>query len=337
MKWYEEPLFDGTSEDERRHVNNFATPAFRLSVQSSIYHGHPLDHVAVYEELFAVFKPILQRDAERLLMTETAGRNPRRRKSIKEGDWHPFEYMRSVIPDDDRYFVGFDFQSGFNGDDRYDIGPTKFYFVTDRNSRLEATIPVADFEAGSIDIQALKDCLLKLPVFSALAGYGMCISDTFDWPVDGLYRLHPIARKFPVLDICRSDRRQWFSDTDRGFNEYWIGGINWLTLVCEPFVSALGGVKQLTTGLNSAISCDVAGDSILFQLGPRPITGERGKDDDLLPLYFELGERLKPIGEGYPSLTNGSNHVFGTNSMRAENLKWSRRFYDQQWFEESSK
>ena len=352
MDWKDDPLFceEFGSGNWVSRIDRFATPAFRLSVNTSRYIGAPYDHVDAYQALFDVFKPILQRDAQRLLMVDLNGK-PRRRKSITADDWEPFKQQREIHPEDDRYFIGFDYQSGFVKSDwpkpsevptgyiRYDVGPTKFLSRDDRSGRLDASIPVADFVAGNIDLDALKSAMLGLPVFGALAGYGLCHSDTFDHPHEHDDNLKNIARKFPVLDVCGSEMRRFWFDDDSDTTKHWIPGINWLTLVRDPYLNAMGGVKAITDGLDSAISWEAKQGGVLFQLGDHPITGEAGVDDDLLPLYFELGERLQPQGNGAPSKETPWQIPFGQFNNNPENdranLNWARRFYDRKWFEEN--
>lgn len=346
MKWYQNPVFEGRPEDLDMQISKIATPAFRMSLQSSIYHAHPLDYVEEYSALFELFEPILQRDATRLLFIEPPRLNKRRRKKILPEDWEPFRYQREIISDDDRTFIGFDFQSGDNNNPhnrRYDIGPTKFYARVDSNIRLDASIPVEDFLTGALDIDRLKACLFDLPIHSGLAGYGMCISDTLDWPVYTHGLIEP-ARRFPVLDLCASIDRSWVLDSGYGERDYrdgrhmWLGGLNWLTHVGEPFLSRLGGLKAVTDGLDSRIIWDTGKDAVVFQIGERPITGQAGIDDDLLPLYFELGQRLQPPDDGCPSTRYPFHRVFGGNPTEyPENVHWARRFYDGPdgpWFRE---
>lgn len=342
--WYEDPVFDGDPSDGHFQLSRFATPAFRLSLKSFWRQGHPFEYLDEYRRLFSVFEPILRRDAERLLMIETAGKKPRRRKSITNDDWDPFGHLMSkVLSGDDPAgeisewrFVGFDFQHGFNGDDRHDIGPTKFFLNITDAVQLDAYIPVPDFAEGRLDVDALKQALLALPVVTAIAGYGMCISDTFDWPHDGGNALLPVARKFPVLDLCVPGNRSWRGAGADEFKEFWLNGINWLTLVGEPVLSALGGADAVTRDLSPDIQWSKGRDTVLFQLGPRPITGERGADDALLPLYFALGDRLRPLDGHYPSANGRTQYPFGhvgDQQHKECNNDWARRFYDRRWFE----
>jgi hypothetical protein len=345
MKWYQDNIFTTGVEDRNYYYDpdRFCSPSFRLSLISSLEKGKVHDYTKEFEDLFVLFQPILEEKTKSLHMVETAGLNPRRRKSIKGTDWHPFEHMCSVIPDDDAHWIGFDFKSNISAKSGDDIGPTKFFFEVMGTRKLDINIPVEDFENNKIDIDQLKKCLLAIPSFSGLAGYGVCITqDILMGAISDGYQLIPIAQKYPSLDLCQNDRRQWWPEQDEDTTDHWILGVNWLTMVCEPYLSALGGLSKITKGLNSQITWEASEDAVIFQLGERPITGQKDVDDDLLSLYFELGERLKPIGEGCPSLKSTHSPFGVADTITGEehlklNTMWARRFYDQQWFKEFSK
>lgn len=335
MTWQVDKLFQPSNPDSLDELGGLATPAFRLSAQGSLKDAHPLDHVAAYDSLFRVFKPILERHAERLTMIEKAGAKSRRRTSITSEDWQPFHYMKDVIDDDDRYWIGFDFKSGKTAQ-LFDRGPTGFRFRVARTVQLDATISVSAFGRHEIDLVALKEAILGLPMRTVIAGYGMATSSYFDGHETARELLIPVAMKYPALDICPSPLRAWFADHDNDFTQSWVAGVNWLTLVAEPFLSTLGGPEAIMKGLPDTIETRTSNNAVLFQLGEQPITGQKGEDDALLPLYNALGQRLKPHGEDCPSGRHPREPVFGSENADLS-LLWERRFYDGRWFEEISK
>lgn len=201
---------------------------------------------------------------------------------------------------------------------------------------LDISIPVADFDAGGFDVVGLKAALLSVPAVTAIAGYGMGFTDTFGSLGGGDWSLAPIAKRYPALDLLRPVNRTWRGAQPDNFKEYWLVGINWLTLVGEPILSRLGGVAKITRDLDPRITWQEGDNTVLFQLGPRPITGRKSVDDDLLPLYSELGARLKPLGDDFPSASWRTHSVFGYvdhDESKIVNNDWSRRFYDRRWFE----
>ena len=335
MSWQDDQLFTGDKTDPFR-LGSFASPAFRLSMLSSFDQAHPFQHLEAYRDLFAAFRPCLEARAERMLMIEKPGGSARRRKTINAQDWDPFGHMASVIPADDGHFIGFQFQSGFieqgTGDaseNTYDAGPALFRFWVGSIIELDATVALEDWRSGLLDFERAKDAILRIPAGTALAGFGLALSDLIDNSTasQSAQNLLPVALKYPAIDVSHNGRRRWFADYERDLTTYWIAGISWITVVGEPFLSALGGADALASGLSPQIAVRKGRDSVMFQLGDRPITGEAGTDDALLPLYHALGGRLKPKGNGHPSRRNPRHPVFG-KSQKARSLAWERRFYD---------
>ena len=342
--WYDDSLFQGDADDGVRQLNKFATPVFRLTLQSHWQQGHPFEYQDQYAKLFSVFEPYLRRDAGRLVMVETAGTRPRRRTSITDDDWQPFQQMQDKVlsganPADEISewrFIGFDYQASPKAEKRSGAGATKFFLHVREAINLDVSIPVADFDAGGFDVAGLKAALLTIPAVTAIAGYGMGFTDSFGSLGGGDASLRLIAERYPALDLLRPVNRTWRGAHPDNFKEYWLVGINWLTLVGEPILSRLGGVAKITRGLDPRITWQEGDNTVLFQLGPHPITGQKSVDDDLLPLYFELGARLKPLGDDFPSASWRTQDVFGSvgdNELKLLNNDWSRRFYDRRWFE----
>jgi hypothetical protein len=335
LNWHEGGIFQTSDPNSLEELCGVASPAFRLSAQASLDTAHPHDYVEAYHRLFEVFEPLMKQHAKRLVVNEVGGAKPRRRTSITNADWQPFHHLKTVVPDNDRYWIGFDFQSGKTSE-LADAGSAGFRFRVANTVQLDVTIPVPEFNENKIIIGDLKKALLALPVASAQAGYGLKASlyvDDRGW----LRKLFvPVARAYSALDVCPSPLRSWFAEHDADFNQYWICGINWPTLIGEPYLSALGGPEVLLEDLPSAIKAEVSDHAMLFQLGERPITGETGKDDELLSLYHALGARLQPLGEGCPSVRHPRGPVFGADGKETS-LLWERRFYDGKWFEETGK
>ncbi|RCW79888.1 type VI immunity family protein [Paracoccus lutimaris] len=331
MSWINDPIFNGSHEEHGRILlSQTARPAFRLGLLSSIHQAHPFEFVDEYQRLFEVFEPILRRDAKRLKFWEEPGLI-RRRKSIQKGDWTPFAHLKASVPPPDFTFVGFEFQSGKTVDDIHDAGPTSFRVRITDTSWLDATVPVDALDDGTLDVDELKAALLAIPTRSGFAGYGLCLSQDHHGtgPSQG-YRTYEVARKFPAIDTQYLSSRGWANGSDDDPNRTWILGLNWLTLVGEPFLSRMGGVTSITDGLPSEITWEKGNETVLFQIGDRPITGEAGIDDALLPLYFELGARLQPPGDVTPS-RKYPRPVF-VNTLQNEGVDWDRRFYDRRWF-----
>jgi hypothetical protein len=335
MPWQNDPVFTGNPSDPFR-LETFASPAFRLSLLASFDRAHPFAHLKAYQNLFEVFLPCLQKRAERLLMIEKPGAAARRRRTITPADWDPFGHMASVIPADDGHFIGFQFQSGFRdlgtgdaAENTYDAGPALFRFWVGSIIDLDATIPVDDWNSGLLDQKKLKQAILQIPAATGLAGFGLALSDLADngAAVRHQRNLAAVADKYPALDVSHNGRRRWFADYERDVSGYWLAGINWLTFVGEPFLTALGGADAVSQGLPADIEVTRGPHGVLFQLGESPTTGQTGAKDALIPLYRALGAKLRPKSGAHPSKKNPRHPVFG-ESLKAESLAWERRFYD---------
>ena len=353
IRWYQDPAFKETSfADDFRTAEMDGRPAFRFTLHSHTRDGHPFEYGVIYDEIFSLFEPILRRDTTHVAMYTSKGTSAKRKDPAKAGDWwSPFAFMRQEFlngtdPHSDYsiwHWNGFDFLSGLENSEvhrnshRY-LGPTKFSADFFGSIKIDVTIPVVDFEAGAIDIERLKELVLLLPVATANMGYGICCFDSLIGETESVGYWQNLARRFPALDVCPMDKRnQWRLEHKGNFTNYWLDGITWITFVGNHFLEPLGGVDKLTKGLDSRITWEESKNGVLFQLGSHPITGEAGVDDDLLPLYFELGARLKPFKENCPSASHNWQRVFSPYPEENLNWQWARRFYDSDWIPRTKK
>jgi len=107
---------------------------------------------------------------------------------------------------------------------------------------------------------------------------------------------------------------------------FWIAGINWITGVGEPFLSALGGANQLANNAPEGVSTIAGPHSVAFRVGSAPLAGD---DRSAIGVYRALGDILQPFD--YPSEDNPPMApVFG-DMMPKESLDWARRFYTGNW------
>ena len=329
MSFENDPLFGGGPQ-EAPDVGYESSPCFRLAIQSNYELAHPFKFTNEYEELFAVFAPILQERCKKLWYSEEPGGKWRRRKSIKDEDWHPFEHLKKVIPADDAFWLRFAYLDTprYHPFDSLDNAVTRFKYFQFSNLQLDVCIPLDDWRVGKLDMNHLMAALSKLPFGTMMAGFGLSISDSVEGGGEEFMQgLMPIAEKYPALDIAHSERRSWFADYEDDLSQYWLSGINWITGVGGPFLAALGGADRLMANLPAGITAFKGQNSVMFQLGDRPITGQAGVDDDLLPLYHALGQRLKPAIDGCPTKKHPHKPVFSEYEME-KSLAWSRRFYD---------
>lgn len=321
MTWADDDIFSSQGM-----LHGVANPGFRLSLLLPYDAGHPYRHTEAYEALFAIFAPILQERCDRVYMWDRPGAKARRSKKILPADWTPFRHIRSVYADQaDGIFTGFYFVD--KHDARGDgAGPCSFRFFVGRAIRLDVVVPLADWQAGRVSIDALVAALQALPYFSFIAGYGLALSETYSHgDTQDIYNaLYRYGLRFPVVDLVTDEARSRSSDDDgSGVPELGLAGINWLTGVGTRFLHA--GAASIVQGLPPAIGLNQGPNGIVFRAGEGPISGEAGADDATLPLYSALGARLSRLWR--PNEDMPRPPVFGEFLPR-ESLAWEQRFFE---------
>lgn len=322
-------------------VKNYYSPSLRFTMVNSMTRANPFDYIAEYQDLFEKFIPILRRDATKLYFFENGSFSPRKRKSIKETDWEPYSHHKKTRPPGACYGGRFHFVSGnvtFDRDkfpwsqDVDDRGPTRFVGTVLNTVNVDASIPIDDFLLGNIDVNGIVSAAMKIPFSSFSLGYGLSYSVGMEEDVseDQLKKIQRIARRYPVLDISPAATKSWSSEFENRNNKSWIGGINWITGVGEPFLDRLGGAQKVMENLAEDISAKRNENGVAFTIGDKPITGEHTVDDKYMPQYFELGRRLRPIADGHPSSEHPRVSVFPSQAV---SINWERRFYDKKWFD----
>lgn len=320
--WINAPFF---ADQGPAAIGATLSPAFRVTGFFPYRAAHPYTLTDAWEAVFACFKPIVEERCDRIRMWEMPGAKARRSKAVQTADWHPFRHLKAVHSNvDSGIFTGFSFADSTDDKDMSGRGPTAFRFFVGSSIRLDATVSVADWNAGRLDIDAVCAALSALPFVSFTAGLGFCLSERHAQGDDGgfLGRMMPAAHRYPVLDTMHAERRAFFSGDERDFPKIGLAGINWITGVGEPFFSKGGGAK-LGQGLPDGVTAETGKHGIVFRLGDAPITGEAGVDDATLPLYHALGQRLKTVWSPQPR----PSPVFGDDYPR-ESLAWERRFFD---------
>ncbi|WP_089727584.1 type VI immunity family protein [Candidatus Thiosymbion oneisti] len=310
--------------DIRDDWGRYAMPAFRLCAYFPLT-THPYHYTVQYERLFAHYRPILEENTRIIRIFETPGTNARRKIRIQPGDWTPFQQIcKDKEPDiEAAYWFGFEF---FDQEDkrRKGVGPNRFYFfVWHDRIALDACISVEAWRAGQLNIDQLLGALADLPCWTALGGYGAALADSCD---NGGYS--PVkedvgvpARRYEVLDLCHVDLRKGVVVSDDP-GDCGIAGINWITLVGEPYLSRVGGFSVLRKALPGAVEMTDLGWGAVLRLGPEPIAGDKETNEHTF-LYHAVGKVLRPVG--YPVPWAEGEMVFGDEQT---SIIWQRRFYD---------
>ncbi len=235
--WSNHPIFtqpDVYFEDELR-------PCFRFSAvlpYERCYHGL---HTETFETLFDLFKPILKEHCDKLLMAPRPGAPFRRSLKIKPENWTPFTQLAQAHNNvENGILVSFQFADKADRDTNLGRGPTKFHYKCFDHGYLDICIPLADWQAGKIDIAEVVATLLKLPFLSFAAGFGLALGRTAE---EGRFpEVAEIAKIFPALDVMPIGYR---TRRDESETEAGICAINWITGIGQPFAGQLGGAGRM--------------------------------------------------------------------------------------------
>jgi hypothetical protein len=103
-----------------------------------------------------------------------------------------------------------------------------------------------------------------------------------------------------------------------------IKGVNWLTLLCDPFVSRLAGLDRLKASVIDTVDVQTVPGGVLLVAGQLPRIGDTNRQD-FLPEYKSVYKAVAPlatIGESRtPALLAGKMTDYTDNT-----IAWRRRF-----------
>jgi len=134
----------------------------------------------------------------------------------------------------------------------------------------------------------MRRLLEVLPCTSASAGFGFLCSrysprlgETFAWQK---------SMRHPEIDIVRV-----VEDT-RAAGQNALKTVSWLTMVCDAFVTELGGIKAVEKNLGSRIAKFPLQGGMLFRIGEAPTISDRNRGESV-PDYKSLHMALHPLIE----------------------------------------
>lgn len=125
--------------------------------------------------------------------------------------------------------------------------------------------------------------------------------------------VYSIAQQFPGLEVDYPTVHSM--NCAKG-----IKGINWLTILSEPFVAQLGGISTLQTHFGDQFTIYPYSGGVIIQAGPQP---QMGSGNECPDLYIKLNTILRPIraSNGHPF------HHYGTNRFDLDRSnEWLQRF-----------
>jgi len=106
-----------------------------------------------------------------------------------------------------------------------------------------------------------------------------------------------------------------------------IKGVNWLTVLCDPFVDRLGGRAKLRKSLPKSVELFDLPRGLLLKAGTVPRLGDTNRQE-LLPEYKAVYKALAPLAE--PGYDRTIMFLAGDASRNYEpnTAAWQRRFAD---------
>ncbi|MEO7035113.1 MAG: type VI immunity family protein [Polyangiaceae bacterium] len=99
-----------------------------------------------------------------------------------------------------------------------------------------------------------------------------------------------------------------------------IKGINWLTILGNPWLEKLGGLGALKVALGEGIPVRPYGEGVVIQAGPRPLLGDVNAGEKM-DAYYRVSLALKPIRTDYLDAF-ATGYGFG----QEQTTEWLKRF-----------
>lgn len=101
-----------------------------------------------------------------------------------------------------------------------------------------------------------------------------------------------------------------------------IKGVNWLTVLGEPWLERVGGLQGLRSTLDENYTLQAFTDGVLVQAGPHPSLGDRNRNQ-WPQAYVKLARRLRPVR----LREHRSFNEFGPNRFDEQSTQaWLTRF-----------
>jgi hypothetical protein len=205
------------------------------------------------------------------------------------------------------------------------FGPQRYPYPQLGHFRVSFPVLWFSMHPGSLTEVLLEICRKLKPV-SGYGGIGMVMS-----PDRAIYtRTEPIvyelAQRFPGLEIdYLVEHGIWLANEKTGG----IKGVNWLTVVGEPWLAKLGGADALEADLAALDRRFIVHrfpGGVMIQAGPHPMLGD-AQSNDWPDLYVKLARKLRPIRvakHGPMQLAGPGLRMDTTEPSEA----WLRRFDD---------
>jgi hypothetical protein len=127
----------------------------------------------------------------------------------------------------------------------------------------------------------------------------------------------PFVARFSGLEIDLPwSHAMYLEQEDR------IKGVNWLTILDNPWIERLGGTDALRSSLGNSIEWHPFDSGVVLQAGPRPVFGDVNRREPM-PYYRQVAKALKPIRV---TSVRAISAPYGFDRERSD--EWLRRFDD---------
>lgn len=173
-------------------------------------------------------------------------------------------------------------------------------------------------DRADVMLEFVKELCEIFPYQSGHAGF--CFQVSQYWRKEGQNSAWATSMRHRGIDIFGHPNDKMAARHDG------IKGINWLTILCQPFVDRLGGTEKLRRSLPQSVEILAVKGGLLLKAGSRPQTGDTNRRE-FLPEYKAVYKVVAPLAEiGYsrsPALLAGNMANYEENT-----LAWRRRFAD---------
>jgi hypothetical protein len=146
------------------------------------------------------------------------------------------------------------------------------------------------------------------------AGFALNWNHLGDYGTQVKEAMNGFGRRYPGLDMSHPFSTKYIAGKG-------IKGVNWLTLLSQPYIDRLGGVPAIRRAVGSGVTVHELPTGIAIQAGPAPEIGDVNRRNTL-PLYQQVGRALASI--------RSTEHppIFGPEGIQDEDAteEWLRRF-----------
>lgn len=230
----------------------------------------------------------------------------------------PLREWLDQLPEEDELDVSYHGGRHKDDADAYSLSLYTSRLNPDKLSFFSATLPfswVAQNPAGSF-VRLVRDFCEYLQPFHGYGGMAAISHVSHSKARESRRELsvYALARRFPGLEVDYPVSH--LRHLGKG-----IKGVNWLTVLSETWLEALGGKASLRERLGELFVFHDFTGGTLIQAGPHPQLGDVNRRNIPAP-YQKLSRLLKPIRAAYPDVLQADPDGFDDTRTQ----EWLSRF-----------